>query len=1157
MTEPTHRPLEWSTLEEYEGEPDVLERMGGGDWNTKPKGFADKLENLSIPEMKLRRRSFMKLSGFAAVLAAASGCEKPLEHVLPYVNQPEEITVGIPVHYSSTCNGCGAACGTLIKTREGRPIKLEGNANHKVNQGALCSKGQGSLMGLYDPDRLRRPGRIQNGEFQATGNWNSFDDEIIASLKSSRKTVVLTNTIHGPARNAVLKEFGNTFPNVEHVMYDGHNEDTRRAARQATHSVDVLPQYHFDKAEVTVLLGSDPVVDGYSPIANARGIGEQRKVKGDAHHFTMGKLYAFEPTPSMTGMSADVRQPVRSSELLSLAQAILSELLNQGLGSGIRVSGLPSASNVESQLGLDSGLIAEVADNLAQHQGKSLVFTGGHTSDAEHKLSLHAVVNTINEVLGNEGETITDDQASNQSLGSDEALSSLIEDMKAGRVDVLLLKDANPVYHSAQSADFVSALKNVKTKVSFSTHLDETAKNFDIALPGVHFLENWGDAEPLEGYLSLQQPTIQKLWDNREFEQSLITMANKAGNATLSVEVPPALGSEEPATQRTMHWREFVQKTWETQVYAAGGYAGKFIDFWYAALRSGVLDAPYRIQRRAKNFRVASQLLTQSHSATTDMELVLYSSINLGDGSHANNPFLLELPDPVSRVCWDNYFSIAPETAKAQGLKDGDIVTVNSNGTSVQGPVRRQPGTHPGVLAAAVGWGRTDVGVVGNDVGFNVYPLATNGNFSGSSATLSKTGEKTELADVQGHNYMRKNPEDKDEPKRQIIQATSLSLFNEDARAPQPYYHIPYWNTEQRTPDAWATRYKHTMNGKEYSLSDEKKKKYGDPLDGPNRIEWFTGEHPYVKHKWVMTIDLNACNGCNACVVACSTENNIPVVGKREVLVGREMHWISIHRYYKGKPENPEFVKMPMLCQHCDNAPCETVCPVLATVHSDEGINQQVYNRCVGTRYCANNCPYKVRRFNFYQYTDFRRGPHEQEKVKDTPLALAFNPDITVRTKGIMEKCTFCSNRIRHAKYEAKQKGRDIPNGELQSACQQTCPTHAITFGDAMNDEHDVNKVRKANYNKRGYGVLEEFNVQPNVMYLAHIWNRETKDHDHDYIKKKYGHDDHGDSHGGGHDDGHSDDGHGVHDGHGNDGDHGDDHSSLINKLTNPQGVRS
>ena len=1143
MSQPMHRPIEWSTLEEYYGDPSVQQRTGGSEWNTKPDGFADKLENMTIAEWKLRRRTFMKMSGFAAVLGVISGCEKPLEHIIPYNKQPEEITVGIPNYYSSTCGGCSSACGTLVKTREGRPLKLEGNPNHKINKGTLCSLGQASLISLYDPDRLRYPIRVKDGVESAKAVWAEEYPRIADAFKTGRG-VLLTGTLHGVAKEQLVEDFKAQFPGTQHVMFDALNDaDDFRAARMECFGSDALPQYHFDKAEVTVLLGADPLVDSYSPLQNVRNLAEQRRVRGEkAGEFTMGRLYAFEPMMTATGMSADYRFGVMPSQLLPIAQAVIAQLIADGHTevSGLSGEGLPSAASVETAANLPSGTIKNLANDLWAHRGRSLVYTGGTQSRTEESMALHIAVNTLNAMLGNEGKTIDVTKASKQSRGSLSAIKSLIERMKAGEVEVVVVHNTNPAYALPADSGFEDAFAKVALKVSVSQFLDETAKLSDVVLPGVHYLENWGDHEPVEGYLSLQQPTIEPLWDNQAFEQTLLEVLRVNGSTAVVV----TEGEADAPTQRTLKWREYVQNVWKG-IHQEGGFASEFKDFWYASLRAGVLELPSRIPSRgALAYRPSAfAKVAQASSKSAASELVLFATANIGDGTYSNIPHLLELPDPVTKVCWDNYFTLSPASAREKELKNGDVIRIKANGVTMEGPVRIQPGMHKNVIGAGLGWGRTAAGQVGNGEGFNTYLLASaakGGVFAGMAAELEKTGEFIQLADTQGHNFMKRDPRNENEPVRQLIQATSLEMLNESEKAPQPYYHIPYWDTTKREPDYWFTRRKHTINGEEVT---------SDEMEGPNRVEWYAGEHPSVRHKWVMTIDLNACNGCNACVTACSIENNVPVVGKREVLVGREMHWIRLDRYYKGDPDNPEVVKMPMMCQHCDNAPCETVCPVLATVHNDEGLNTQVYNRCVGTRYCANNCPYKVRRFSFYHYSKFRKGPHEDMMVPETPLALALNPEVTVRSKGIMEKCSFCTQRIRHAKYDAKKQGRDIPNGGFQTACQQTCPTRAITFGDAMNPEHEVNAIRKVNHNKRGFGVLEEYNVQPNILYLAHIHNRETKDYD---VKYHHHHKDHGGDHGAGHD-AHGEKG--AHDDHGHDTHTPDAHSTESHSSVAPQSV--
>ncbi len=1104
----THRPIMWSTLDEYEGAEDARARSGPAEWNTKPAGYADDFESLAPAEKKLRRRTFLKLSGFAAVVAAAAGCEKPLEHIMPYVNPPEELVPGVANYYATSLG----AYGFIVKCREGRPIKLEGNPQHPLNRGALSARLQASLIELYDPDRIVAPQR-SGGTRTA---WDESWAEVAAALKKAgRKAALLTPTIHGVARTALLDEFRKTFPGVRHVVYEAHSEAERLDARELCYGERVQPQYRFDKSECTVLLGSDPMADGIVGISDMAGMAAQRKLREVSEgKYEMGRLYAFEPVMTQSGMNADYRFSVKAGEMLDLARAIAARLAMDGHSEIDRVpSNLANPTEIESRLGLPAGTVGKVADDLWRKRGKSLVYAGGTLGRTRDLAKLHAAVNLINSMLGNEGETIDASRPLNLQLGSAKDLLALVDDMKAGEIDVLLIEGVNPAYTLPASAGFAEALGNVGLSVSFDMVKSETSALCDMTLPGKHYLESWGDFEPAQGVLSLQQPVMGPLkgWQNRSFEESLMGIARAGGSASLDVEVvtPSAVEGEDPAvTQRPMTWHEFIQNAWRTEVHEKGGFAGSFQDFWFASLRAGVLDMPSRIDAKAGARRLdveaATDFVRTGGGKAAGLELVAYTMANVYDGRHANNPWLLELPDPVTRVCWDNFVVVAPKTARENKLSDGDFLEISANGVTFEAPVRIMPGMHTGVLGIGTGWGREIAGSVGSGEGFNAFAAGetTGGNvfYSGAECTFAKTGRHTPLADVQGHNYMKLRAEgeggEEDEPERQIVQSTSLEAFNESNIAPQPYYHVPYWHLGQEKPDIWKTEDFH-----------------------------------YTGHKWVMSIDLNACNGCNACMVACQAENNIPVVGKREVLIGREMHWIRIDRYYKGDPDNPEVVKQPMLCQHCDNAPCETVCPVLATVHTDDGINQQVYNRCVGTRYCANNCPYKVRRFNFYQYSEFRKGPHEKDKVIETPLALALNPDITVRTRGIMEKCTFCQQRVREARTEAKTKGRDIPEGGIKTACQQTCPAQAIAFGDANNPEHAVNAVREHNKDKRGYGVLAEYNVKPNVMYLAHVWNRETSEYDVDntHHLEHQEHALHGD--GGGHaDDGHGgkqDDGHG------------------------------
>ncbi|MEQ8819542.1 MAG: 4Fe-4S dicluster domain-containing protein [Sumerlaeia bacterium] len=1109
-----HAPLVWSTTEELERDPDALARQGGGDWNSKPKGFQTPLGELSLPEMNLRRRDFLKLSGFAAVLAAVGCYERPESELRPYVVQPEEVTGGIPNYYSSTCQGCSAACGIVVKTYQGRPIKLEGNPFHPVNHGALCSKGQAQVLGLYDPDRLRRPGRIKAGELaQEELDWDVAYAELADRLKSAKNPVLLTTSIHGPARTELLARFKKVFPKLRHVSFEAFGDNTLLRHEEAVYGKALRPRYRFDKCETVVLLGADPMSQGGSPLEYQRGLGGVRKVRRDDHgHVTMGKVFAFEPVMTLSGMNADERYPVRPDQMLDLALALAAQLAADGhVVGGANVANIarnaadPAA--VEAELGLPKGVVKRCADQLWASKGKSLVYSNSlmNAMGAEWEAQLALTTALLNAMLGNDGETIERSRPANQLQGSPDAFAGLMEEMKAGEVDVLLVADANPAYSLPESADFADAMRRVAYSVSFSSHLDETARLCRVALPGLHFLENWGDAEPYAGIYSIQQPAIGPIWNNRAMEDSLIAVAKKAGGTEFDIEkykiLRPALQGAQgnpPPLPDTPPWYDFVRNVWSTTVREAVAPDLGEEEFWHDCLRKGVAVAEPKGQESQLNpgavkLASADERQRMKGKAGQGLTLVTYAMPNLGDGRFANNPWLLELPDPVSRICWDNFAAVSYGLAKREKLKDGDVIELTANGVTKRVPVRILFGAHQDVIGVGTGWGREHAGTVRDEdsLSFNAFEygrVVGKGDsahlvYSGALATIKKTGDTYRLADIMGHNYLKADPADAEEFRRPIVQEVALEDYLHDDTAAQPPHHIPYHKGHDPYDSLWGET---------------------------------PAEDRYWRHKWHMTIDLNACTGCNACMVACQAENNIPVVGKREVLVGREMHWIRIDRYYKANEDyldNPDVLKHPMLCQHCDNAPCETVCPVLATVHNDEGLNTQIYNRCVGTRYCANNCPYKVRRFNFYQYSDYRRGPHfPDQKLKGTPLIMALNPEVTVRTKGIMEKCTFCYQRIADAKWHAKQEKRNIREGEVLTACQQTCPTQAINFGDALNPEHSVNTVYKEHAYRLGFKVLDETNTRPNVLYLAQVRNRAPGAWDKERQAEK--HHGYGDDHG-------------------------------------------
>jgi len=1015
-----NRKIYWNSLAEYRQEPEFLQRREE-EFYSKPQAFFEAAEEGK--EFELTRRDLLKLGGTALVFAAASCARRPIEKIVPYLDAPEQIVPGRPTWYASTCGACAADCGILVKTREGRPIKLEGNPSHPLNQGRLCARGQAAVRDLYDPDRARYPLKVFRSQTEpAKIDWATADSEVAYALGTAKgKVVLLTGTIHGPARQRLIREFLGAFPGSQHVIYDALSEEETPKAQQICYGSPVLPGYRFDKAEVLVLLGADPLAGSHSVTEFAQGFGFQKKIRDKS----MSKVISFEPALSLTGSNADEHYLVKPEDLLKVALGLANQLIVQDrysdLGGDVQVRSIMKdfePGKIEKEIGLPERTIKSTAEKLWQGRGKSLVYCAGLASRTDSALSLHVITNLLNTILGNDGKTV-DYGASpcNQSAGSVTEMLSLITEMQTGKVDVLMNYGTNPAYSLPDSAEFEEALKKVKTVVSLNDRLDETSVLADYLLPSLHFLESWGDAEPQRGLYSLFQPSIGNLHDNRSFEDSLLALAKKANAGEL--------GSKQAS------WHDYLKESWYQEIYQKNRILANFEEFWNSALREGVFDTVDRAKDSLppRKFRTdALKSIELLEARESELSLVLYTPAMQYDGRANNNAWLLETPDPVSKITWENFVAIAPQTAERLGLQEGQIVKLASGDFSSEIPVHIQPGIHPEVLSVAVGWGRENVGRTGNKVGVNAFKWSSiKGDkliFSALPVRLEKTEKITRLASVQDHNNILQRP---------IIYEATLEEYQENPSAGRI--------GEEKLTSMWP-------------------------------------EHKYESYKWGMAIDLNSCIGCNACMLACQAENNVPVVGQEQVRKGREMSWIRIDRYYSGQPEKPDVVYQPLLCQQCENAPCETVCPVVATLHNEEGLNLQIYNRCVGTRYCSNNCPYKVRRFNWF----------ENNQDLATPLDLVLNPDVTVREKGVMEKCTFCIQRIRFAKEEAKKEGRKVRDGEFQTACQQTCPTEAIVFGDLNNPESRVSRIAR---NERGYHVLEILNTRPSITYLTKIRNRE------------------------------------------------------------------
>jgi molybdopterin-containing oxidoreductase family iron-sulfur binding subunit len=985
----------------------------------------------------LARRDFLTIMGASMALSTLACARRPVHKIIPYVIKPEEITLGVANAYATTCQECSTACGVIAKTREGRPIKLEGNPDHPLNRGKLCSRGQASLLNLYDPERLRapvmrsRPGSAAGKEI----TWAEADAAIAGRLKGAKRVRVLSGPVNSESTLRLIKEFLAAFPNGQHVEWEPLAHDDLVEAQAVTYGAGVVPQYKFDQAKLVVSLGADFLGTWLSPVEHAAAWNKARKLDSKAGaKQKFAKLVVFEPTMTITGASADERFAVRPGDELKVALAIAHALIVTGKRSPMagdsalatQLAGYTPEA-VAGEIGLEGGAekIKQIANELWGRRGESLVVGGGIASSTSHGVALQIAINLLNSALGNDGETVDGTANIGTYRASFTALSGLINDMKAGQVDALILFRANPAYGLPRGALGLSdAMAKVPLVVSVSDRTDETGLMADFVLPDNHSLESWGDASPRKGVYSLVQPTIAPIYSTRSFQDGLLAWIKAAGlNAS---------GSAKSAAD----WHEYVRNHWKETLYRQSGSVATFDQFWEGALRAGVLDLSGNAKASARSFRASAMGQVPRYEAQSGAEegvlLSLYPKVSIGDGRSANNAWLQEMPDPVSSVTWDNHLNVGPALAKKLGVKQDDVVEISNGDATAQLPVYVQPGMHPGVVSVAVGYGRSAAGKVGTETGVDVFPFVkaegSHLRFSGQSVSLRRTGRFYRLATTQWHTVSENRP---------VINDITLGDFIKDpgsANETDPELRM------HEVPSIWP-------------------------------------KHEYKGHRWGMAIDLTSCIGCGSCVIACQAENNIPVVGRDQVRNSRNMHWIRIDRYYQGSADNPDLVFQPMLCQHCENAPCETVCPVLATIHDDEGLNIQVYNRCVGTRYCQNNCPYKVRRFNFFDHW----------KSYEGSMNMVWNPDVTVRSRGIMEKCTFCVQRIRDAKDAAKDAGDRVRDGQFQTACAQTCPTDAIVFGD-INDPQS--RVSKLHADPRAFRVLETLNTKPVISYMSKVRNK-------------------------------------------------------------------
>ena len=976
----------------------------------------------------LNRRQFLEAAGFSLSLAAMSGCGRaPVETTLPFPVPPEGSIPGCLQYYASTCTGCAAACGLLIGTRDGRPIKMEGLPEHPLSTGGLCAVGQALPIGLYDSHRLNGP--LRAGK---PAKWEAVDKEIIQSLKqvkARRQLVVfVTPTITSPTLLANIDAFLGQYENSKHVVFDAVSSSAILDAHEQTHAARVLPHYRFDRAQVVVSFGADFLGTWISPVEFTAAWCSQRVPSQQSPQ--MSYHVQFESRMSLTGSNADRRLAIHPAE-----QALLVARLADTLAT---MSGTPMQERLAPNVAEShEDVISDVAQRLWDAKGKSLV-----VSDSQ-EVAVQRHVNFINHLLGNYEATLELQRPSRQRQGNDRDVEQLVADVKAGQVGALLVADVDLLHDLPKNQALANAVGQIPLTVSFSQREDEFAAIAKYVCPDHHALESWSDAEATSGLIGLVQPTIRPLRDTRAVLESLAMWAG---------------------LPRTAH--EAVQGYWEKEVFPRRQSAApsQFVDFWEQALLEGFVEVRPE-DALVGAFDPGGLQPTVPGSNSDDFALVLYNKVAMPDSRHAHNPWLQELPDPVTKATWGNYVCVSPNAAAKLGLADGDVVTVTigTDGPHIELPALVQPGQHDGVLAIALAYGcqGTDRFAKIGPQWLEARPTVSEGGLVGKNAacfvsfrdgsqqymrlgvTLGKTGKHHELAITQRYNSLELPSEvaPRGAEQRETVQHTTLAAFAKDAQAGAVEEHF---STETQL---WPE------------------------------------DHPKPGHSWGMVIDLNRCTGCSACVIACQSENNLPVVGYDEVRRQREMHWLRIDRYYTGEGADTSVSHQPMMCQHCNNAPCETVCPVLATVHSSEGLNEQVYNRCVGTRYCANNCPYKVRRFNWFKY------PHD-----DSLQNLVLNPEVTVRSRGVMEKCSMCVQRIEAGKIEARSQGAAVVDGAIQTACQQSCPANAIVFGD-MNDP--TSKMSAAVKNPRRYRVLEELNVRPAVSYLRVVRNRDEETSHH------------------------------------------------------------
>ena len=1036
----------------------------------------DFLGDESLQESSTGRRDFLKFLGFSVAAATVAACEAPVTKAIPYVNKPENVTPGVATYYASTYYDGNSYASILVKTREGRPILIKGNKDYGITHGNTNPQIVASVLSLYDSERLKNP-TIDGQE----ANYLEIDTKIRSGLESAKKIVIVSNTIISPSISEAISTLKDSLPNsqIEHIQYDAISYLGIRNANKVSFlndnsdsNIGFIPSYDFSKAKTIVSIGADFLNSWLMPTQFSGQYGPRRDPDGE----WMSKHFQFESVMSITGSNADVRGMIKPSE----QRTVLTYMLN---AFGVKLD-LPNKLSKDIQ-----DKVKEAITSLKKSGPDSLVVSGSNET------SIQILTNKLNSVLGAYRSTIDINNPINLFKSDDLIMDSFVKNSINGDLpDAVLFYGVNPVYSLSNGSDFARAIKKIETSISFSLYADETASLCKYVVPDHHALESWLDYMPVKNHFSIAQPTIRPLHNTASVLESILVWSNKSDRGGKDSKVA----------------YNFIKNLWENSVRESISisFTDRTSD-WNILVHNSSISSSEISSNKDPEFNFIALSGLKFPKLSGDYEIVLYQKASLGIGLQANNPWLQEMPDPMTKVTWDNYITMNPlemkEYATTFDQENGlDLATIKVGKAEFKLPVYPLPGQALGTVGVALGYGRggngekigkaayqtKEYGGYHRDGNGNPLPIGQNAfkfvqffngtNSYETSGDVKKLDEKYLIAATQIHSTVM--------GRHSIIRETTLDVYK--SKDKQSY-----------NPD-------HTLQ----KLDD-----HGHHVDAPVEDFDLWDAHPVEKigHRWAMTIDLNKCFGCGTCLIACQAENNVPVVGKTEVRKGREMHWLRIDRYFSSEEEanvglrsdhnkskmewfadaehpalNPKVVHQPMMCQHCNHAPCETVCPVAATTHSNEGLNQMTYNRCIGTRYCANNCPYKVRRFNWFNYPSYK-AQAEINPAQDDLGRMVLNPDVTVRTRGVMEKCSMCVQNIQAAKLKAKSESRPITDKDTSSVCGDACPAGAITFG----DWNDINSnVRASSEDKRSYQVLEEIGVKPNIWYKTKVRNEEDKE---------------------------------------------------------------